>query len=103
MNETQYQRKLIQKIERMLPGCMVLKNNPQHLQGVPDLLILHRHLWGALEVKIDSTSNVQPNQAFYVDRMHEMSFAAFICPETEREVLDELQHALTVGRAPRVS
>ena len=103
MNESQYQAKLIRKIERMLPGCMVLKNNPAHIQGIPDLLILHADRWGALEVKIDLQASSQPNQIHYVGKMHDMSFAAFVCPETERSVLDELQHALTSGRATRIS
>lgn len=103
MNETQYRRKLVRKIEQMFPGCMVILNDPQTRQGIPDLLILFEGFWAALEVKIDSKANVQPNQAHYVDRMRKMSFASFINPATERVVLDELQHALTPRRASRVS
>lgn len=103
MRESQYQAKLIKKIERMFPGCLILKNNPQHLQGVPDLIILFSGTWGALEVKLALDSEIQPNQSYYVAMMAKMSFAAFICPENEEEVLSELQHALTLGRSSRVS
>ena len=102
MRESQYQAKLIKKIQFMFPGCLVLKNNPDHLQGVPDLLILVHGTWGALEVKLALDSEIQPNQRHYVSMMNEMSFAAFICPENEEEVLSELQHALAFGRSSRV-
>ena len=102
MRETQYQAKLIKKIERMFPGCLVLKNNPNHLQGVPDLLILWYGTWGALEVKLALDSEIQANQRHYVSRMDEMSFAAFICPENEEEVLRDLQRALSAGRSSRI-
>jgi hypothetical protein len=102
MTESQYQAKLIRKIERMFPGCLVLKNNPAHIQGIPDLLILYLGTWGALEVKLDGAPH-QPNQAHYVDRMKEMSFASFISPFTEKDVLNDLQHALTSDRPSRIS
>ena len=103
MNERQYQLKLIKKIESMFPGCLILRNNPNHLQGVPDLIILHSGTWGALEVKLAADSEIQANQSHYVAMMDNMSFAAFIYPENEQEVLNELQHALTPGRSARVS
>jgi len=103
MRESQYQAKLVKKLELMFPGCMILKNNPNHLQGVPDLLVLFYGTWGALEVKLALDSEIRPNQRHYVARMDELSFAAFICPENEEEVLNELQQALTSGRPARVS
>lgn len=103
MNERQYQLKLIKKIESMFPGCLILRNNPNHLQGVPDLIILHSGTWGALEVKLAVDSEIQANQSYYVAMMDDMSFAAFIYPENEQEVLNELQYALTSGRPTRVS
>lgn len=103
MRESQYQAKLVKKLELMFPGCMVLKNNPNHLQGVPDLLVLYYGTWGALEVKLALDGKIQPNQSHYVARMDELSFASFICPENEEEVLNELQHALTSGRQARIS
>jgi hypothetical protein len=102
MNESQYQLKLIKKITHMFPGCLVLKNNPAHLQGVPDLLILYSGTWGALEVKLALDSEIQANQSYYVAMMDRMSFAAFIYPENEEMVLNELQLALTSGRTSRI-
>lgn len=94
MLERDYQARLIKKIKRMLPGCLILKNDSDYLQGIPDLLILYGPRWAALEVKPSRDAPNQPNQVYYVCEMHDMSFAAFIYPDNEAEVLDALQQAL---------
>jgi len=91
MAERDYQSSLIKKLERMLPGCFILKNDPGYLQGVPDLLILYGGRWAMLEVKANAKAKVQVNQPYYVDLLNSMSFAAFIHPENEQEVLDALR------------
>ncbi len=98
MRENAYQAKLIDKLYSMFYGCIVLKNDTRYMQGVPDIIILYHDMWAMLEVKIGSSSNVQPNQAFYIDRFNKMSFASFINPETEEDVLDELQRTFSSGR-----
>lgn len=101
--EGQYQAKLIKKLKQLFPGCLILKNDAQYLQGVPDVLILFHGTWGALEVKLALDSEIQPNQSYYIDMMDRMSFAAFICPENEDEVLYDLQRTLAPRRKARVS
>lgn len=93
MNEAAYRVKLVKKILRRFPGSIVLKNDPDYIQGIPDLLVLIESSWAALEVKMDFDSPVQPNQAYYIEKMGAMSFAAFINPYNEEEVLNELQLA----------
>lgn len=93
MLERDYQKILIEKLECMFPGCFILKNDAGYLQGVPDLLILHGDRWAMLEVKVSKTSKVQPNQPHYVELLNGMSFAAFIYPSNEQEVLDALSRA----------
>ena len=97
-SETQYQHKLIKKIQKLLPGAFVLKNDPTDLQGLPDLLVLYESRWAMLEVKTGPRAHIQPNQEYYVERLNEMSFAAFIYPANEEDVLNALQQSL---RAPR--
>lgn len=92
--ETHYQHTLIQKIKQLLPGSYILKNDPTGFQGIPDLLVLHGPRWAMLEVKMSENANIQPNQRYYVESLNEMSFAAFIYPENEEDVLDALQQAL---------
>jgi DNA polymerase III epsilon subunit-like protein len=96
MLERDYQAKLIKKLRVLFPGCIVLKNDPEYLQGIPDLLILHGGRWAALEVKASERSPQQPNQDYYVRKLDGMSFARFIYPSIEREVLDALREALSV-------
>lgn len=103
MLERDYQASLIRKLKSVFPGCIVLKNDSAYKQGIPDLLILWNEHWAALEVKVSAKVRVQPNQRYYVEQMHEMSFAAFIYPENEEDVFHDLQQAFTSRRRPRVS
>lgn len=91
--ENAFQSNLIKRVKDRLPGCIVLKNDPNYLQGVPDLLVLYEGHWAALECKKDRNAKHQPNQDYYVERMNGMGFARFVYPENQEEVLDELQHA----------
>ena len=93
MNETQYQTKLIRKLERIFPGCLIMKNDPTYRQGIPDLLILHNDFWAMLEVKVSADAPVQPNQTYFVDYLNKLSFSAIIFPENEKEVLRGIQQA----------
>lgn len=94
MLERDYQSRLIRRLRQRFPGCIILKNDTDYLQGIPDLLILYNDRWAALEVKPSTNAPVQPNQEYYIDTMNNMSFAAFVYPDNEREVLDALQQAL---------
>ena len=93
MLESQFQSKLIKKLKKILPGCLVMKTDPTYIQGLPDLLILFNDRWAVLECKKSGTASHRPNQDYYVDRMNEMSFARFIYPENEEEILHDLQQA----------
>ena len=96
--ESQYQRQLIAKIKAEYPNAVVLKNDSSYLQGVPDWLILHGPNWAALEAKRSAKARTQPNQRHYVRLLDEMSFASFIYPENEGEVLDAIQRTLWIDR-----
>ena len=102
MNETTYQRELIGRIEKRFPDCFIMPNNPGFIQGLPDILILYENMWAMLEVKMEDSSPQQPNQEYYVAKFDKMSFAAFINPHNEEEILNALQSAFRVARKARV-
>lgn len=92
--ERDYQSGLIKRIESRFPGCIVLKNDEQYLQGIPDLTIFWGDRYVLLEVKRSLHEVFQPNQRYYLDLFNNMGgFAGCICPENEEEVLNEVQRA----------
>lgn len=103
MREGAYQNKVIRRLEFMFPGCTVFKTDANYRQGFPDLVILWHECWAALEVKTSPMAASQPNQDFYINRLNDMSFAAYIYPESEEEVLGALQQAFESPRGARIS
>jgi hypothetical protein len=101
--ESKFQREVIMNIAERLPGSMVFKTDPQQYQGFPDLLILYKGTWGALECKRSSFSKRQPNQEYYVKKLDDMSFSRVIYPENKEEVLNDLEQALGTKRPARLS
>lgn len=95
MAENAYQAKLIRKLKRLFPGCEILKNDSGYKQGILDLTILYQAFWAMLEVKASANSPMRPNQPYYVQKLNDMSFAAVIYPENEKEVLSALQEAFS--------
>jgi Holliday junction resolvase-like predicted endonuclease len=103
MTENKYQAKLIKRLENIFPGCVILKMDTSYQQGMLDLIILWKNYWASLEVKSSKSASSQPNQDYYIERLSEMSFAAYIYPENEEEVLIALQQAFKPPRRTRVS
>lgn len=92
--EREFQAGLIREIKSMLPGAIVLKTDPNYIQGIPDLLVLYGKRWAGLECKREEYARHRPNQDYYVELMDGMSFASFIYPGNCGEVLHELCQAL---------
>lgn len=91
MRENKFQKSVIDELKERFPGCIILKNDPSYCQGIPDLIILWEDRWATLECKRSEDAPHQPNQDYYVEKMDEMSFSAFIYPENRQEVLDDLE------------
>lgn len=89
--ESQFQAELIKELKETFPEAIIFKNDANRIQGIPDLLILHKDKWAALEVKRSRNAHVQPNQGYYVEKMDQMSYASFIFPENKEAVVNELQ------------
>lgn len=91
--ENRFQTNLINEIKQRFEGSIVLKNNANYLQGVPDIIILYKDTWACLEIKQNQDAKKRPNQEYYVNLMGEMSFSAFIYPENKEDVLHAMEQS----------
>lgn len=98
MKESEFQAKLIREIKKRFPGAIVLKNDPNYIQGFPDLTVLYKDHWAILEIKRSEKASHQPNQDYYISQADRMSVGRFVYPENMMEVLDDLARSFQVGR-----
>jgi len=96
--ERVYQMQLIRRLKHEFPGLVVLKNDPNYIQGFPDLTLLHFDRWGVLETKPSLDAPFQPNQEYYLDLLNGMSFGRVIAPENEVEIVHELYQSFSAPR-----
>ena len=101
--ESAFQRNFIKDLEELFPGCIVMKNDPTYIQGIPDLIIIWKNKWAAFECKRSANEHHQPNQDYYISKLNDMSYASFVYPENKEEVLNELEQAFRPRRASRFS
>lgn len=94
MLERAFQARLIRRIHKEMPDAVVLKTDPNYIQGFPDLLILRGKHWAALEVKREEHAPRRPNQDYYIQKLNSMSYARFIYPEIEEEILHGVREIL---------
>lgn len=91
MIESNFQKRIKKELKEKFPGCIIYKTDPSQIQGSPDLLILNKDKWAALEVKKSAKAPHRPNQDLRVERMNEMSYASFIFPENKESVFNDLE------------
>lgn len=96
--EREFQSRLVKELKSLFSGCIVIKLDSSHIQGIPDLLILYKDRWATLECKKSAKAWRQPNQDYYVKLMNAMSFSRFIYPENKQEVLHDLEQAFRPKR-----
>ena len=99
--ESRFQARLIRNLEAQFPGAVVIKTDPNYIQGFPDLLFLHDSFWGALEIKRARTSVRQPNQEYWVQRLNLMSYSKFVYPGNALDILEEIEVAHIWSLSPR--
>ncbi len=103
--ESPFQSRFIKRLEKEFPGCVILKNDANYRQGIPDLIILFETHWAVFEVKRSKPtkpSDFEPNQEWYLDTLDSMSFAACVYPENEEEIVDALQRQFQTRRKTRL-
>lgn len=96
--ESSFQKKLKDEIKLRFPGSIITKLDSGDTQGIPDLLVLYKDRWAALECKKSKDEPHRPNQDYYVDKLNNMSFSAFIFPENREEVLNAMEQSFESGR-----
>ena len=90
VKESKFQSDLIKELKKRFKGCIVIKIDPTFIQGFPDLLILYKAKWAALECKKTAKASKRPNQSYWVKLLNKLSFASFIYPENKNQVLNKL-------------
>ncbi len=95
MKESDFQKKLINKIETLFPDCEIMKQDSKYKQGIPDLVVFYKDKYAMLEVKKNASANHQPNQDYYVNKFSKWSYASFVYPENMEKVLVELQEVFS--------
>lgn len=93
--------RVIRRLEIDFPEAIVLRGNSEHLNGIPDIVIIHHDRWAALEVKRRHDAPTRPNQKYYIDLLNNWSYASIIHPQNENEVFLELESALSSSRPAR--
>lgn len=101
--ESQFKIKLIRQLEELYPGAVILKNDANMHQGIPDHIILFGKRWAMFEAKRSATAPHRPNQDYFIEYLNQMSYASFVYPQNKEEFLNELQQALRPSRRTRIS
>lgn len=92
--ESYFQERLIDEIQERFPEAIIMKNDEQYIQGIPDLTILYGDTYAMLECKRDRHAARRPNQEYYIEHVNNMGgFAAFIYPENKEEILDAMEQS----------
>lgn len=89
--ESEFKTQLIKDLKQLFPGIVITKPDAGSTQGIPDMILLYKNTWAALEVKRSLSASRRPNQEYYVNLMNDMSYSAFVCPENKEEILHALQ------------
>jgi len=98
MLEATFKARFIERLRCRLRGVDLDIIHNTTGNSKPDLIILGSPNWAALEFKKTARSKTRPNQPYHVERMNAKSYARFVYPTIEEEVLDELEELFTPSR-----
>lgn len=99
--ESEFQSKLVKELQELIPECLVLVKPGFYVQGFPDLMVLYKTQWVALECKRKTPTrddDYEPNQEWWIRELDEMGYAAMICPENRKEIIDEVFRTFGITR-----
>lgn len=101
--ERDFETDFIDDLERLFPGCEIIKGASMYRQGIPDRIMFYEDFYAFFELKRSARAAQQPNQGWYVEKFDSWSFAAFVYPENKNEVLDAVREAFESRGTARVS
>ena len=94
--ERDFQRRIVRKLRDRYQDALVMKTDPNQIQGIPDILILAHGRYAFLEFKRSGKASHRPNQDYYCTKINQDGgFASFIDPSNETDVLSDLDDYFT--------
>ena len=92
VKESDFQAKLIKELKAMGLAVIKCQAGPGVPTGFPDVLALGQGVYYALECKASARAKKQPRQDYWVNKLNEWSYAAFVYPANHDKVLAEIRH-----------
>lgn len=94
VKESDFQAKVIKQLKAM--GLAVVKNQagPGIPTGFPDITAFGEGIYFCLECKASARAKKQPRQDYWVNRLNEWSYAAFIYPSNYDKVMSEIKYMI---------
>ena len=92
--ESDFQAKVIKDLKAM--GLAVVKNqaSPGVPTGFPDITAFGEGIYFCLECKASARAKKQPRQDYWVNKLNEWSYAAFIYPTNWENVKAEIKYMI---------
>lgn len=92
--ESDFQAKVIKKLKSL--GLAVVKNQagPGVPTGFPDITAFGEGIYFCLECKASARAKKQPRQDYWVNKLNEWSYAAFIYPSNYDKVMSEIKYMI---------
>lgn len=90
--EGQFQDLVVKELKAMGLVPIKCQAGPGVPNGFPDILALGQGVYYALECKASARAKKQPRQDYWVKKLNEWSYAAFIYPTNWDKVKAEIKH-----------
>lgn len=94
VKESTFQAQVIKELKAL--GLAVVKNQagPGVPTGFPDLTAFGEGIYFCLECKASARAKKQPRQDYWVKKLNEWSYAAFIYPANHDKIMAEIKYMI---------
>lgn len=87
-----FQDLVVKDLKSMGLAVIKCQAGPGVPTGFPDILALGEGIYFALECKASARAKKQPRQDYWIDKLNEWSYAAFIYPTNWEKVKAEIKY-----------